>query len=184
MKRARGAGVLGGVAIWALSMGAVAVARAQPLPGGGPVRSQVSQIQTRLQQDPDLKNNQIEVSVANGVATLKGKVDTQAEKAEATRLASVSGIVGIDNRLEVGGSASLDQAVSDSAVTASIKEKLEASEMNRFDGVAVRTTNGVVTLAGSVQSEQAMKKVLEIAHDTDGVTRVENNLAVKPPTQY
>jgi osmotically-inducible protein OsmY len=56
--------------------------------------------------------------------------------------------------------------------------------MNRFDGVAVRTTNGVVTLAGSVQSEQAMKKVLDIAHDADGVTRVENNLTVKAPTQY
>jgi hyperosmotically inducible protein len=183
MKRARGVFGLGLVAAWAFSMGAVAVVRAQPLPGGGPVRSQVSQIQTRLQQDPELKNNQIEVSVANGVATLKGKVDTQGEKAQATRLASVSGIVGIDNRLEVG-SASLDQAVSDSALTASIKEKLEASEMNRFDGVAVRTTNGVVTLTGTVQSEQAMKKVLDIAHDTDGVTRVENKLTVATPKQY
>jgi hyperosmotically inducible periplasmic protein len=114
---------------------------------------------------------------------LKGKVDTQGEKAEATRLASVSGIVGIDNRLEVG-SASLDQAVSDSAVTASIKEKLEANEMNRFDGVAVTSHSGVVTLTGSVQNEQAMKKVVDIAHDADGVTRVDNNLTVKAPTQY
>ncbi len=183
MKRAGGVGDFGVVALWALSMGAVATARAQPLPGGGPVRSQVSEIQTRLQKDPNLKNNRIEVTVANGVATLKGTVDSDAEKAEASRLASVSGIVGIDNRLEVGSSG-LAQAVADSAVTASIKEKLEASEMNRFDGVAVRTTNGVVTLAGSVQSDQAMKKVLDIAHDADGVARVENNLTVKAPTQY
>jgi len=182
MKRAGGAGGCGVVALWMLSMGAGATARAQ-LPGGGPVRSQVSEIETRLQKDPNLKNNPIEVTVANGVATLKGTVDSDAEKAEASRLASVSGIVGIDNRLEVGSSG-LAQAVSDSAVTASIKEKLEASEMNRFDGVAVRTTNGVVTLAGSVQSEQAMKKVLDIAHDADGVTRVENNLTVKAPAQY
>jgi hyperosmotically inducible protein len=183
MKRTMGVGGLGVLAAWLFSIGAGAVVRAQPLPGGGPVRSQVAEIQTRLQKDPQLQNNRIEVTVANGVATLQGKVDTQAEKAEATRLASVSGIVGIDNRLEVG-SASLDQAVSDSALTASIKEKLEASEMNRFDGVAVRTTNGVVTLTGSVQSEQAMKKVLDITHDTDGVTRVENNLTVAAPKQY
>ena len=183
MKRGRGAGLGGVVTVWALSLGTVTAVRAQPLPGGGPVRSQVSEIQTRLHEDPDLKNNPIEVTVTNGVATLKGKVDTQGEKAAATRLASVSGIVGIDNRLEVG-SASLDQAVSDSALTASIKEKLEASEMNRFDGVAVRTTNGVVTLTGSVQSEQAMKKVLDIAHDTDGVTRVDNNLKIARPKQY
>jgi hyperosmotically inducible protein len=185
MKRTWGAG--GGlgpvVVVWALSLGMVTAAGAQPLPGGGPIRSQVSQIQTRLQQDPELKKNPIEVTVADGVATLKGKVDTQAEKAQATRLASVSGIVGIDNRLEVG-SASLEQAVSDSALTASIKEKLEANEMNRFDGVAVRTNNGVVTLTGSVPSEQAMKKVLDIAQDADGVTRVENKLTVAHVKQY
>jgi hyperosmotically inducible protein len=143
----------------------------------------VAQIQTRLQQNPNLKNNRIEVTVADGVATLKGLVDTQAEKAEAARLASVSGIVGIDNRLEVGG-AGLDQAVSDSALTASIKERLEASEMTRFDGVAVTTTNGVVKLTGSVQSEQAMKKVVDIARDAEGVVRVENNLTISPPKQY
>ena len=170
------------VTIWALLTGVVAV-RAQPLPGGGPVRSQVSQIQTRLQQDPQLKNNPIEVTVADGVATLKGKVDTQGEKAQAARLASVSGIVGIDNRLQVGSS-SLDQAVSDSALTASIKEKLEANEMNRFDGVAVTTNNGVVTLTGSVQSEQAMKKVLDIVHDADGVVRVDNKLTVAGAKPY
>jgi len=182
MKRARGAGCLGLVAVWALSMGALASARAQQ-PGADQIRPQVSQIQMRLQKDPNLKNNRIEVTVESGIATLKGKVDTQAEKAQATRLASVSGIVGIDNRLEVG-SASLDQAVSDSALTASIKEKLEASEMNRFDGVAVTTSDGVVTLTGSVQSEQAQKKVLDIAHDADGVTRVENKLTITPPKQY
>ena len=189
MKRANGAGgaragmmaVL--VAIGALVTGTVSTVRAQPLPVPDQSRSQVEQIQLRLQKDPDLKNNRIEVTVSDGVATLKGKVDTQAEKAEATRLASVSGIVGIDNRLEVAG-ASLDQAVSDSALTASIKEKLEANEMNRFDGVAVTTRNGVVTLTGSVQSDQAMKKVLDIAHDADGVTQVENNLTVAAPKQY
>ena len=181
MKRARGG--VGLVAVWALAMGAGASARAQPAPGGDPSRPQVSQIQLRLQKDPNLKNNRIEVTVANGVATLNGKVDTQAEKAAATRLASVGGIVGIDNRLEVG-SASLDQAVSDSALTAGIKEKLEASEMNRFDGVAVTTDSGVVTLTGSVPSEQALKKVLDIVHDADGVTRVENRLAVTPPNRY
>jgi osmotically-inducible protein OsmY len=183
MKRASGVGGWGVLAIWALSLGAVATARAQPVPGASQVRPQVAEIQRRLQKDPNLKNNPIEVTVESGVATLQGKVDTQAEKAEATRLASVSGIVGIDNRLEVG-SASLDQAVSDSAVTSSIKEKLEANEMNRFDGVAVTSHNGVVTLTGSVQSEQAQKKVLDMVHDVDGVTRVDNNLTIAPPKQY
>jgi hyperosmotically inducible protein len=188
MKRASGVGgvkvvVTVLVAVWALATRSVSTVRAQQAPAAAQVQPQVSQIQMRLQKDPTLKDNRIEVSVDKGIATLKGMVDTDAEKAEAARLASVSGIVGIDNRLEVG-SASLDQAVSDSALTASIKEKLEANEMNRFDGVAVRSHNGVVTLTGSVQSETAMKKVLDIAHDADGVTQVENNLSVAAPKQY
>ncbi len=183
MKRAKGVGGLGVVAAWALSMGAVATARAQPLPGGGPVRTQVSQIETRLQQDPNLKNNPIQVTVANGVATLTGKVDTQAEKAEASRLASVSGIVGIDNRLEVGD-ANLDQSVADDALTSNIKEGLIASQSGHFDHVSVATHNGVVTLTGSVANERALKQVLEIAHGTDGVAGVENKLTIAPPSQY
>jgi osmotically-inducible protein OsmY len=179
MKRARAVGFWGVVAAWVLSLGAVATAWAQPLPGGGPARSQVSQIQTRLQEDP----NQIEVTVESGVATLKGKVDTQAEKAEATRLASVSGIVGIDNRLEVAG-ASLDQSVADDALTSNIKEGLVASQTGHFDHVSVATRNGVVTLTGSVANERALKQVLEIAHGTDGVAGVENKLTIAPPTQY
>jgi|HubBroStandDraft_2_1064218.scaffolds.fasta_scaffold112534_2 osmotically-inducible protein OsmY len=189
MKRTSGAGsgklvmVTVLVAGWALATGTVSTVRAQQAPGTAQVQPQVSQIQMRLQKDPALKDNRIEVTVNKGIATLKGMVDTDAEKAEASRLASVSGIVGIDNRLEVG-SAGLDQAVSDSALTANIKEKLEANEMNRFDGVAVTSHNGVVTLTGSVQSETAMKKVLDIAHDADGVTQVENNLTVAAPKQY
>jgi osmotically-inducible protein OsmY len=183
MKRAKGVGALGVVAAWALLVGAAATARAQPLPGGGPVRSQVSQIETRLQEDPSLKNKPIEVTVANGVATLTGKVDTQAEKAEATRLASVSGIVGIDNRLEVAG-ASLDQSVADDALTSNIKEGLVASQSGHFDHVSVATRNGVVTLTGSVASERALKQVLEIAHGADGVAGVENKLTIAPPSQY
>jgi hyperosmotically inducible protein len=183
MKRARAVGFWGVVAVWVLSLGAVATAWAQPLPGGGPARSQVSQIQTRLQEDPNLKNNQIEVTVESGVATLRGKVDTQAEKAEATRLASVSGIVGIDNRLEVAGG-SLDQSVADDALTSNIKEGLIASQSGHFDHVSVATHNGVVTLTGSVANERALKQVLEIAHGTDGVAGVENKLTIAPPTQY
>jgi hyperosmotically inducible protein len=168
------------VAVWAIATGTV---HALEGPVAAQIRPQVAEIQTRLQKDPNLKNNRIEVTVNNGIATLTGKVDTQAEKAEATRLASVSGIVGIDNRLEVGG-ASLDQSVADDALTSNIKEGLVASETGHFDHVSVATHNGVVTLTGTVTNEKALKQVLEIAHGADGVAGVENNLTIAPPTQY
>ena len=179
MKRVGGAWV---VAMWALSMGMAVPALAEPLAGLNPSGEQAAQIQMRLQKDPSLRDNRILVTVSDGIATLKGTVDSPAEKSTATRLASVNGIVGIDNRLQVGG-ASLDQSVADDALTSNIKEGLVASQTGHFDHVAVATRNGVVTLTGTVANEKALKQVLEIAHGADGVAGVENKLTIAPTPQ-
>ena len=64
---------------------------------------QEQQIEARLQQAPDLKNNHIEVDVDDGIAVLEGTVDSAREKKQAQRLAHVGGILGVNNRLEVRG---------------------------------------------------------------------------------
>ena len=64
---------------------------------------QEQQIQAKLQKAPDLKNNHIEVDVDEGIAVLEGTVDSQREKKEATALAHVDGILGVNNRLQVRG---------------------------------------------------------------------------------
>jgi osmotically-inducible protein OsmY len=166
---------LGAMTIWILSAGTAGSALA------GPERAQqqVAQIQTRLQKNPDLRNNTISVAVNNGVATLTGTVDTQAEKSDAARLALVAGIVGVDNRLDVG-SHGVQQAVSDSGLTAKIKGTLMEDEMTRFSDVSVTTNNGVVTLTGSVPDQEALKQVLTVARGAEGVSRVENDLTIAP----
>lgn len=58
-------------------------------------------IRTVLQNTPDLKNNQIQVSVDDGIAVLEGSVDSEREKKEAQQLAHVDGILGVNNRLQV-----------------------------------------------------------------------------------
>ena len=169
---------VGAMTIWLMSATTAGPALAQPA-GQGQSQQQIAQIQLRLQKNPDLKNNPIGVSVNNGVATLTGTVDTQAEKSDAARLALVGGIVGVDNRLDVG-SKGIREAVSDSGVTAKIKGQLIADEMTRFGDVSVKTNNGVVTLTGSVSDEQALKQVLRVASSAPGVTRVENDLTIAP----
>ncbi len=116
----------------------------------------------------------------DGVATLTGTVDTQTEKSDAARLALVTGILGVDNRLDVGSNG-IRHAVSDSAVTAKIKGKLVEGEMTRFSDVSVTTNNGVVTLSGTVPDEQALKQALSLASGSEGVTRVESDLTIAPP---
>ena len=172
---------LGAMTIWILGAGTAAPALAEQM-GPDQARQQVAQIQLRLQKNPDLRNNTIGVSVNNGVATLTGTVDTQAEKSGAARLALVSGIVGVDNRLDVGSSG-VRQAVSDSGLTAKIKGKLMEDELTRFADVSVTTNNGVVTLTGTVPDQQALKQVVSIARGSEGVTRVESDVTIAPPRQ-
>ena len=74
------------------------------------------QIQANLQSDRDLANNRIDVQVTDGVATLKGTVDSEAERGRAVRLAGIAGVRIVDDQLKVE-SVGLQATVSDGAVT-------------------------------------------------------------------
>jgi hyperosmotically inducible protein len=69
-------------------------------------------------------------------------------------------------------------AVSDATVTARVKAKLLADGIT---GTTVDTTDGVVTLAGSVASDEQKAKAERDARETDGVKNVKNELIVKKP---
>ncbi len=175
MTRVRG---MLGVALFGLTVGGGAAVRAEQVSGHGEL-NQAAQIQARLQKDADLKNNRVDVTVDNGIATLKGTVDTEAEKTRAAQLAMMKGIVGVQNQLDVG-STGMKETFSDSAITAKIKSKLAEEHFGSLTDVSVTTNNGVVTLSGSVPSEQARARVLDAARSSDGVMRVENDLTVAP----
>ena len=166
------------VGLFGLTIGGATGARAEQVSGHGEL-NQSAQIQARLQKDGDLKNNRIDVTVDNGIATLKGNVDTDAEKARAAQLAMIKGIVGVQNQLDVGSSTAKG-TFSDSAITAKIKTKLAERHFGSLTDISVTTNNGVVTLSGSVSSEAARQQALDAARSSDGVMRVENDLTVAP----
>jgi osmotically-inducible protein OsmY len=161
-----------------LGLGLAAPVRADQLPGNQAARAQ-TEIETRLQQDTDLKNNRVQATVDNGVATLKGTVDTEAERTKAGKLAMVKGVSQVDNQLKVG-SEGAKATVSDAAITARLKTELVAEQPLR--GVHVETNNGVVSLTGTVPSASAHRRALELAQTLNGVMRVEDNIKVQPPS--
>lgn len=69
-------------------------------------------------------------------------------------------------------------AVSDAAVTARVKTKLLA---DGIIGTTVDTTDGVVTLAGSVAGDEQKAKAEKDARETEGVKDVKDELIVKKP---
>jgi len=70
-------------------------------------------------------------------------------------------------------------ATADARVTAAIKAKLVADSGLSTLSISVNTTEGVVTLAGSVSSADQISKAIALALDTDGVTKVISTLQIK-----
>ena len=68
--------------------------------------------------------------------------------------------------------------MSDTAITTQIKGQLVANTSLRKGDISVTTNNGVVTLSGMVPSEDLRRLAGEIARNTGGVTRVDNELRV------
>lgn len=63
----------------------------------------VDQVRMKLAVDPDVKGGALDVTVKDGVVTIKGRVDSDKGKARATRIAKkVKGVKDVDNELIVG----------------------------------------------------------------------------------
>jgi osmotically-inducible protein OsmY len=68
----------------------------------------------------------------------------------------------------------------DAMVTAAVKSKLLADGTVNGMEIDVDTDSGVVTLTGTVETPAAKEKAMELARNTEGVTRVEDHLEVSP----
>lgn len=60
-----------------------------------------TRVETRLKASASLKHDDIKVETDNGVVTLTGTVKSQAERARAAQLATVTGVTRVENKLEV-----------------------------------------------------------------------------------
>ena len=72
------------------------------------------------------------------------------------------------------------RATGDAALTAAVKTKLLADRSVSGLKIDVDTTNGVVTLTGSVNNATEKSEAVRIARSTDGVKSVRDNLKVAP----
>ena len=74
---------------------------------------------------------------------------------------------------------SAGQYVDDSTITATVKTKLAADKLGTLTRVGVDTTNQVVSLNGTVDTQQEKQRAEELARQVGGVKAVKNNLQVQ-----
>ncbi|MBS4052109.1 MAG: BON domain-containing protein [Methylomonas sp.] len=67
----------------------------------------------------------------------------------------------------------------DSAITANIKASMIKDEFLQASQIEVTTVNGVVTLSGTVDSEQLVARAIGLANSQEHVKSVQNQLMIK-----
>jgi osmotically-inducible protein OsmY len=105
--------------------------------------------------------------------TIKDKFDTEAIKDELSRTGKV-----IREKSRKAGDAIADATVN-ARTTGAIKTKLVGDSGLSAFKIDVDTSDGVVTLSGTVSSYAEIEKAINIAWDTDGVHKVVSTLQVK-----
>lgn len=100
-------------------------------------------------------------------------LDTEQIKAEMERTGQV-----VRKKAEEA-CAKFSDAAADARITAEIKGKFAVDSQLSALKISVNTTDGVVTLAGSVTSHELVKKAMRIVWDTEGVKEVVSTLQVK-----
>src|SRR5262249_7754657 len=149
-------------------------------------------IEHRLATASDVRKYDIDVKVSSGVVTLNGAVATDAQKAEAARLAKVSGVTKVDNDIKVdndvdrtlaerakSGRTKTGEAISDAWITAKVKWFFVGEDSLKGSDITVDTNNHVITLKGTVATAAGKARAIELAKETDGVSRVDDHLVVR-----
>ena len=70
----------------------------------------------------------------------------------------------------------------DATITGTVKTRLAADSRVRASDINVDTTNGVVTLTGNVDGQEAKDAALQLARSTTGVSDVKDMISVRSGT--
>lgn len=129
----------------------------------------------------------IDVDVENGSAKLSGSVETDVERDLAEQLAlGIEGVTKVDNQLKVdpnverqtSNAPTMAQRFGDATTVATVKSKLLWNSNTEGLDIKVQADNGNVTLSGNAQSQAAKDLAGNLASNTDGVRKVDNQIRV------
>jgi len=126
-----------------------------------------------------LKGDDIKIKSKDGVATMTGTVSEESHKELAREtVASLPGVVSVDNRLEIRGKA--PAIYSNAWLVTKVKSTLLFHRNVNATGTEVLANDGTVTLRGEANSTAQKNLMTEYAKDVEGVRNVNNEMTVLP----
>jgi len=132
-----------------------------------------------------------QVFVTDGMVTLKGQADSQAQKDLTGEYAKdIEGVKGVDNEMTIADAntnkpgqddQNMGNKIDDASITAQVKMAFLMHHSTSAFKTGVDTNNGVVTLTGEASSGAAKDMATKVASDVNGVTNVVNNMIIINP---
>ncbi|HOE96906.1 MAG TPA: BON domain-containing protein [Candidatus Sumerlaeota bacterium] len=149
-------------------------------PSDAPVRSDSVREQARdaLMLNPYVEQENVEVVINNGVATLSGTVRSLTAKREAAEaVRHVGGIFEVRNNLMI------DPGIeaTDAAIAQSVSDALRVDPVVEHVEVDVAVDQGIVTLRGQVDDAFERARAEEVAGRIAGAVAVANELTIAQP---
>src|SRR6266511_5694779 len=116
----------------------------------------------------------IDAKVDNGVVTLTGKANWQYQRDEAESVAgNLLGVMGVEDEIEL-----IAPGPTADDVEHSIKKAMERNAKLDAESVSVESSNGTITLRGTVSSWADHDEAVSAAWAASGVTRVKDHILV------
>jgi len=144
-----------------------------------------TQVKYSLLYNRHVSGLKTQVSVAEGIVTLEGEAENQAQKDLAGEYAKdIRGVQGLNNDMTVASVPSepkqtLSEKMDDASITAQIKMALLTRHSTSAFKTGVATKDGIVTLSGKATSGAGKEMVTKVANDAKGVIKVINNMTIE-----
>jgi osmotically-inducible protein OsmY len=127
-----------------------------------------------------------QVFVTDGIVTLKGEAENQAQIDLAGQYAGdIKGVKDVKNEMTVAKVSSapkkttMGEKIDDASITAQVKMVFMMNRSTSAFKTSVETTGGVVTLSGKATSAAGKEMATKVANDVNGVTKVINNMTIE-----
>jgi osmotically-inducible protein OsmY len=131
-------------------------------------------VRNALVWDASLPDEQIKSTVDKGWVTLEGQVDFWYQVGDAARIIGrLNGVHGVTNLLTVKA-----KPVDEAKLRSSIEDALRRQIEREAQHIDIKSTDGVVTLSGTVHSWAEKEAIENVARFAPGVRKLDNKLIV------
>jgi osmotically-inducible protein OsmY len=126
-----------------------------------------------------------EVDTKDGIVTLKGEADNQAQKDLTTEYAKdVDGVKDVKNEMTMSKTVkktheTAGEKIDDSSITAQVKMTLLSHRSTSALNTKVKTKDGVVTLGGKAKNAAEKELATKFVNDVKGVKSVNNQMTIE-----